>query len=103
MVTRNGPVGRHRVADGMVAESVVERSGTEATDLQPADPVGPFAIQWLNDQWFVGFPGAAQRIEDSAWLDAWLAANGALGREELDFAGDRELEQRFVTDLGPIR
>ncbi len=54
----------------------------------------------LNGQWFIGAPGAAQRIEDAAWLDTWLAANGSTGQDDLDFAGDHELQQRFRAELG---
>jgi hypothetical protein len=64
-----------------------------------ANPVGPFTVQWLNGHWFIGSPGAAQRIEDAAWLDAWLTANGSRGHGDLDFAGDREIEQRFLAEL----
>ena len=60
---------------------------------------GPFTIQLLNDQWFIGWPGAAQRIEDSSALRAWMAANGGVDRSGLDFSGDRELEQRFWTEM----
>jgi hypothetical protein len=63
------------------------------------DPRRPFTVQLLNEHWFVGEPGAAQRIEDGAWLDTWLAANGARGRLDLDFAGDHALKERFLTEL----
>ncbi|MDP9221317.1 MAG: hypothetical protein M3P23_12390 [Actinomycetota bacterium] len=55
----------------------------------------------MNGSWFIGNAGAAQRIEDGPWLATWLAANGATGPADLDFAGDVTLEQRFVTELGP--
>ena len=72
-----------------------------AASALPPDLPGPFTVQWLNDTWFVGHAGAAQRIEDGPWLGTWLAANGARGWADLDFAGDASLEQRFVTELGP--
>jgi hypothetical protein len=60
-------------------------------------PSGPFTVQLLNDHWFIGLPGAAQRIEDPPGLELWLAANGGLDLTALDFGGDRDLEQRFRT------
>jgi hypothetical protein len=60
---------------------------------------GPFSVQWLNDHWFIGLPGAAQRIEDPPGLESWLAANGTADRSALDFGGDRDLEQRFWSEM----
>jgi hypothetical protein len=91
--------GRHRVADGAVADPPTLSDGPLAPPL-PAAPIGPFTVQLLNGQWFIGGPGAAQRIEDAAWLDAWLLANGSTGHHDLDFAGDHELQQRFTLELG---
>jgi hypothetical protein len=91
--------GRHRVADGAVADPPTLTNGQAAPPLAAA-PVGPFTVQLLNDQWFIGSPGAAQRIEDAEWLDSWLAANGSTGQHDLDFAGDDDLRQRFRLELG---
>ncbi|MFL6099437.1 MAG: hypothetical protein ACJ71T_05735 [Actinomycetales bacterium] len=60
-----------------------------------------FTVQLLSEHWFIGVPGAAQRISDPATLDSWLAANGGLDRRDLDFAGDQALEQRFWAEMGP--
>lgn len=100
MIRRSTP-GQHRVADGAVADPRLTTTGS----LDPVPPVsaaaggGPFTIQRLNDQWFIGWPGAAQRIEDPTGLDAWLVANGRTDRSALDFSGDRDLEQRFWTEM----
>jgi hypothetical protein len=90
--------GRHRVADGAIAET----TGSSMGRVEPlmADQVGPFTVQYLGDSWFVGAPGAAQRIEDRAGLEAWLAVNGCLSDDELDFVGGSELRQRFLAELG---
>ena len=93
-----GREGRHRVADGAVADPGGFPAGDAPLRLA-ATPTGPFTVQLVNDTWFIGVPGAAQRIEDARWLESWLAANGAHGRNRLDFAGDRDLEQRFTTEL----
>jgi hypothetical protein len=61
---------------------------------------GPFTVQLLNGQWFIGSPGAAQRIEGAHWLDVWLAANGSTGHHDLDFGGDHALQQRFTVEFG---
>jgi hypothetical protein len=90
-MSRNN-VGRHRDLDG--------DPDAQAALALPPDPPGPFTVQWLNGRWFIGNAGAAQRIEDGPWLDAWLAADGATGRADLDFGGDLSLEQRFVFELG---
>jgi len=63
-------------------------------------PSGQFTVQLLSEQWFIGLPGAAQRINDAASLDSWLAANGGIDRRDLDFAGDGALEQRFWAEMG---
>lgn len=68
--------------------------------------MGRFTVQWLDGQWYVGAPDAAQRIDgDGHWLDSWLLANGASDRTVLDFDGDAVLEQRFskhfAGDSGP--
>jgi hypothetical protein len=64
------------------------------------DLPGPFSVQLLEGRWFVGPLGAMQRVEDAHWLATWLAANGITHHDGLDFAGDQELEQRFVAELG---
>ena len=46
--------------------------------------MGLFTVRWLGGQWFVGTEEVSQRIEDGPWLDAWLAVNGAPGRQVLD-------------------
>jgi hypothetical protein len=63
------------------------------------EPLGRFGVQFLEGHWFIGPPGAAQRIEDAQWLGNWLAANGSDSSQTLDFAGDRELERRFLTEF----
>ncbi len=92
--------GRHRVADGAAAETPSDQAEAGSTPLLPAGPAGRFTVQLLDDQWFVGGPGAAQRIENAAWLDAWLTANGSSGHADLDFAGDDALRERFAAELG---
>ena len=69
--------------------------------LVPETP-GPFTVQWLDGQWYVGDAGAAQRIADAATLDAWLTVNARDGRGALDFDGDASLRARFVTEFGPL-
>jgi hypothetical protein len=95
--------GRHRVADGAVADPPAETDGDEVARPLAVTPAGPFTVQRLNGQWFIGSPGAAQRIEDAPWLDTWLAANGSTGHHDLDFAGDRALQQRFAVEFGARR
>jgi hypothetical protein len=72
---------------------------------QPVTPdlPGQFSVQLLEGHWFIGPVGAVQRVEDAQWLQNWLAANGSIGPEVLDFAGDDDLRQRFVDEhaLGP--
>jgi hypothetical protein len=97
-VTRKPSEGRHRVADGAVADTPLGPAETIGGHLR-ADPGGRFTVQLLNDQWFIGEPGAAQRIEDATWLHNWLAANGSSGHGELDFAGDHQLSERFFADF----
>src|SRR5689334_25191476 len=94
------PEGRHRVADGGIAES---QTGPRAVDdpLLSRVPAGPFTVQLVADHWYIGLPGAGQRLEDAAALSSWLAANGQPDTGGLDFAGDHELEQRFWSEMGP--
>lgn len=95
---RKATPGLHRVADGEVAETGL--GPAHVAELIPAaGSTGRFTVQWLNDHWFIGLPGAAQRIEDQPGLDSWLAANGQLDRTALEFGGDRELEQRFWSEM----
>jgi hypothetical protein len=97
MIRKSTP-GQHRVADGAVADTRV--SPTDGGPAIPADiSTGPFTVQRLNEQWFIGWPGAAQRIADPLELDSWLAANGGLGRASLDFGGNGDLEQQFWTEM----
>lgn len=93
-------LGRHRVADGRVADTRAVLTDTQDSLLTRV-PGGQFTVQLLSEQWFVGMPGAAQRINDAESLDSWLAANGGIDRRDLDFGGDEALEQRFWTELGP--
>ena len=93
--------GRHRVADGRVAESAAGPSEVPEPALTRTAG-GPFTVQFLADHWFVGLPGAGQRVENAASLAAWLAANGQPDGGGLDFAGDSALEQRFWSDMGPM-
>jgi hypothetical protein len=62
--------------------------------------MGLFTVRWLGGQWFVGTEEVSQRIEDGPWLDAWLAVNGAPGRQVLEVEGDPGLEQRFHVEFG---
>jgi hypothetical protein len=95
---RKSTEGAHIVADGGVAETRV--APMNVVDSIPAAPsAGPFTVQLLNDHWFIGLPGAAQRIENALGLDSWLAANGRPDRTALDFGEDRDLEQRFWSEL----
>jgi hypothetical protein len=64
--------------------------------------MGQFKVQCVDGDWYIGWPEAGQRIEDSAWLDAWLAAHGAEDRAALDFGDSRDLQERFERDLGPV-
>src|SRR5690349_9069301 len=86
--------GRHRVADGQAADTrahLIEGDGP----VLPRGPGSLYTVQDLAGHWFVGPPGAAQKIEDAASLDAWLSANGAIDRRVLDFGGDAQMERRF--------
>ena len=98
--------GRHRVDEVHVDDTALTLPAS--ADPGPLTPVTPdlpgrFSVQLLDDQWFIGPLGAVQRVEDAPWLENWLAANGINGPDALDFAGDRELEQRFRTDLALSR
>jgi hypothetical protein len=95
------PEGRHRVADGQVAETAAGPSEVPEPALTRL-PAGPFTVQLVADHWFVGLPGAGQRIDDAASLTSWLAANGQTDGGGLDFAGDSALEQRFWSEMGPL-
>ena len=57
-----------------------------------------FRVYWRNGGWFIETPISG----DGAALDAWLAERGDRTRAELDFDGNRALEQRFIHDFGPI-
>jgi hypothetical protein len=98
-VTRKPSEGRHRVADGAVADGPLGPADPTIDGHLRADAGGRFTVQLLNDQWFIGEPGVAQRIEDATWLQNWLAANGSSGHRDLDFAGNDELRDQFVTDF----
>jgi hypothetical protein len=98
-LNRKPSEGRHRVADGAVADAPLDPAGFTSEAILKADAGGRFTVQRLNDQWFIGEAGAAQRIEDGAWLDSWLTANGSSGHGDLDFAGDHELRERFQSDF----
>jgi hypothetical protein len=94
--------GRHRVDE--VPPDDTALAPFESADQVPPSPLtpdlpGPFSVQFLDDHWFIGPPGAVQRIEDAQWLHNWLAANGFNGPDALDFSGDRDLEQRFLAEL----
>lgn len=67
-----------------------------------ADQAGPFMVRWVGGSWFIGSEEASQRIEDGAWLDAWLAANGPASRRDLTFGDSRSLRERFVLEHGSI-
>ncbi len=82
-----------------MADAPVDPADSPSRALLKADAGGRFTVQLLNDQWFIGEAGAAQRIEDGAWLDSWLTANGSSGHGDLDFAGDHELRERFEADF----
>jgi hypothetical protein len=98
MTIRGATPDPHRVADGGVADTGLGPE-THADSIPAALSTGPFTVQWLSDGWFVGLPGAAQRVEDPTGLDSWLAANGQMDRTALEFGGDRELEQRFWSEM----
>ena len=98
-MTRKPSEGRHRVADGAVADTPLGPADSADNSHLRADAGGRFTVQLLNDQWFIGEPGVAQRIEDATWLNSWLAANGSSGHGELDFAGDHQLSERFFADF----
>jgi hypothetical protein len=98
-MTRKPSEGRHRVADGAVADTPVGPPDPTVDGHLRADAGGRLTVQLLNDQWFIGEAGAAQRIEDATWLHSWLAANGSSGPGELDFAGDHRLRERFFADF----
>jgi hypothetical protein len=68
----------------------------------PTDGTETFTVRWVGGNWFVGTQAASQRIEDGAWLDTWLAANGADSRAVLSFGGSHALRERFVLEHGPI-
>ena len=59
-------------------------------------------VSWVGGVWFISSPdGAVHAAGDGRWLDEWLATVGAT-RKDLDFSGSRALEQRFVSEFGPI-
>jgi hypothetical protein len=59
-------------------------------------------VTWVGGAWFLDDGVDRQRIDgDRRWLDAWLEARGRT-RGALDFGGSRALEQRFVSEFGPI-
>jgi hypothetical protein len=93
--------GRHRAVE-LGVDAVDLPRDDPGTPVIP-DPLGRFAVQLLDGHWFVGPHGAAQRVENPQWLDSWLAANGTTSRAALDFAGDRDLEQRFHSEFGGSR
>jgi hypothetical protein len=91
--------GRHRAGEVPLAETTISPvAGDNEIPLTPDLP-GQFSVQLLDGHWFIGPIGAVQRIEDARWLQNWLAANGTNGPDVLDFAGDHELRQRFLTEL----
>ena len=91
--------GRHRAnelpVDGAAA---MPPSGEGHVPVTPNLP-SRYSVQLLDGHWFIGPVGAVQRIEDAQWLANWLEANGSAGHDNLDFAGDRELERRFAIEL----
>jgi hypothetical protein len=95
------PDDRHSVADGQVADTRAVSADSQGSVL-PRVPMGQSTVQLLGDQWFIGRPGAAHRIDDAAALDSWLAANGWTDHRDLDFAGNEALEQRFRTEMGIV-
>ena len=59
-------------------------------------------VTWVGGVWFITSPAHTVRAAgDGHWLDAWLAEHGAT-RADLDFSGSKALEQRFVSEFGPI-
>jgi hypothetical protein len=59
-------------------------------------------VTWVGGHWLLAVGPYRHRVEgDRRWLDAWLAGRG-LSRANLDFGGSRALEQRFVSELGPV-
>ena len=60
-------------------------------------------VIWVGGVWFITAPDhhTVRVTGDGQWLDAWLAELGA-ARADLDFSGSKALEQRFVSEFGPI-
>ncbi len=60
-------------------------------------------VTWVGGAWYLTAGRFEERISgDGRWVDEWLKLRGQT-RAALDFAGSRALEQRFVSEFGPIR
>ena len=94
MTIRGATPDPHRVADGGVADTGLGPE-THADSIPAALSTGPFTVQWLSDGWFVGLPGAAQRVEDPTGLDSWLAANGQMDRTSPRIQGNSKQEKQI--------
>ena len=93
------PEGRHRVSELPLSEAGPLALPADDPGSATVEPRSRFAVHLLDGHWFIGLPDAMQRIESPEWLDEWLAANGSNGHDIFDFAGDRDLERRFLADL----
>ena len=82
--------GRHRVEEVPLGDTALpplaSADQVPPTPLTPDLP-GPFSVQFLDDHWFIGPPGAVQLSRTTRqWLHNWLAANGFSGPDALDFS-----------------
>lgn len=59
-------------------------------------------VSWHGGVWFIGPGYDPEPVSgDYADLDQWLASHDAT-RADLNFAGSRSLEQKFIHDFGPV-
>ena len=64
--------------------------------------MGKMPVTWVGGTWIIQTPRGPEPVRGGAKsLDAWLARHQA-ARADLEFAGSKALEQRFVNDFGPV-
>ena len=97
---------RRRLAQDAPAFPLLEQGRRRGGDAlgsgscQPL-PVQRFPVAWIGGRWYIGESVPDTYIEDGAWLDHWLAQRQCT-RDCLNFNGSRAMEQRFISDLGPV-
>ena len=59
-------------------------------------------VTWVGGTWYLTAGRYQERVAgDGRWVDEWLAVRGQT-RAALDFGNSRALEQRFVSEYGPL-